>query len=645
MRRFLCNGALAAVVLGYLLCGTEGDRLVFARGKTGAARAAAPPAAATEAPEAEVLHSAIQPVPRQDEWWQKRQEAINARIKQGNVDLIFVGDSITQGWEHVGREVWKEYYGRRNAANLGIGGDHTQHVLWRLEHGNLEGISPKLAVVMIGTNNTGANSAEEIADGVGRIVRKLRTELPKMKVLLLAVFPRGAAPTDPRRQAVERVNREIAKLADGRMVEFLDIGKGFLEPDGTLRREVMPDLLHLSPGAYRTWAESIEPVVAKVLGPKPQGEEPPAETAQGAAGFVSLFDGKSLAGWRKAGGGATFAVEDGEIVGRAGPGANTFLCTEKDYGDFVLEYEVKLDAPGNSGVQFRSHQNARGRVFGYQCEIDPSERSWSAGVYDEARRGWIAPLEGKPEARAAFRRDGWNRFRIRAVGPSIQTWLNGVRCADLIDTEDLAGFIALQVHSGGQGQIRWRNIRIQDLGRSQWRPLTDGRSLAGWRPIGAGKWTVRDGVLVGTKAASQAEFGHLITSQSFSDFAVRLKFKAVQGNSGLYFRVEEGGDAGVLGFQAEISPEEKTGGLYETRGRAWVVEPPADLVKKCYKPGQWNRMSVVAVGRRLVVHVNGTKTAELLDDPGRTEGFLALQLHGGQDMHVEFRDVEILEIP
>lgn len=210
--------------------------------------------------------SATDPVPRDAKWWAERHAAMNARVKQGNVDVIFIGDSITQGWEGPGKEVWREFYGNRNAVNLGIGGDRTQHVLWRLDHGNLDGISPKLAVLMIGTNNSGDNTPEEIADGVKAIVQKLRAKLPQTKVLVLGIFPRGPNHDDPRRQVNAKANAIIAKLADGTMVRYLDIGPKFLKEDGTLTREIMPDLLHLTPQSYRIWAEAIEPVVAEVMG-------------------------------------------------------------------------------------------------------------------------------------------------------------------------------------------------------------------------------------------------------------------------------------------------------------------------------------------------------------------------------------------
>ena len=214
---------------------------------------------------------AVTPAPRLDAGWQQRHEAMNARVKQGNVDLLFIGDSITQGWEAEGKEVWNKFYAQRNAVNLGIGGDQTQHVLWRLDHGNIDGISPKLAVVMIGTNNAGhapRQPAERNAEGVKAIVERLRAKLPKTKILLLGIFPRGADNKDPLRQINVKVNAIISKLADGKNVYYLDIGPRFLSADDAISKEVMPDLLHLNAMSYETWAEAIEPMVAKLMGEK-----------------------------------------------------------------------------------------------------------------------------------------------------------------------------------------------------------------------------------------------------------------------------------------------------------------------------------------------------------------------------------------
>ena len=211
------------------------------------------------------LHSATKPVPRGG-GWTKRHQSFNKRVAQGNCDLIFIGDSITQGWEGRGKKAWAKHYAKRNAVNLGIGGDRTQHVIWRLDNGNLYRIKPKAAVIMIGTNNSGSNTSQEIADGVEFIVKQLRKKLPETKVLLLGVFPRGANKADKRRQVNEGANAIFKKLADGKSVHYLDIGAKFLKEDGTLPREIMPDLLHLSEKGYTIWAESIEAKLKELMG-------------------------------------------------------------------------------------------------------------------------------------------------------------------------------------------------------------------------------------------------------------------------------------------------------------------------------------------------------------------------------------------
>jgi len=200
------------------------------------------------------------PVPREGRWMDLHQSFV-ARAAEGNVDLLFLGDSITQGWHP---EVWNRFYAPRRAANFGIGGDRTEHVLWRIQHGELEGIRPRVVVLMIGTNNAGSNSADEIVAGITAIVQELRGRLPEAKVLLLGVFPRSPSP-DAVRQRLEEVNRRIASLADGSSVVFLDLKDAFLNADGTISREIMPDFLHLSRRGYRIWAEAMEPTLWKLL--------------------------------------------------------------------------------------------------------------------------------------------------------------------------------------------------------------------------------------------------------------------------------------------------------------------------------------------------------------------------------------------
>jgi len=219
---------------------------------------------------AEPQHSAVYPAPRTDAGWKDRAKLLDDRLKEApETELLFIGDSITAGWEGGGKEVWASRYGPRKAVNLGIGGDRTQHVLWRLQHAPLDGVKPKAAVVMIGTNNSNGedNTPGQIADGVVAIVRTLREKLPNTKILLLAIFPRGEN-FNAQRGKIAQVNQVIQKLDDGRNVFFLDIGHRFLDSTGLLPAEIMPDYLHLTAKGYQIWADAIEPRLNELLGGK-----------------------------------------------------------------------------------------------------------------------------------------------------------------------------------------------------------------------------------------------------------------------------------------------------------------------------------------------------------------------------------------
>lgn len=185
--------------------------------------------------------------------------------QEGTAQLVFLGDSITAGWGGQ-KEIWEKAFGQYKPANFGIGGDRTQHVLWRITNGELDGIEPKAVVLMIGTNNVGSDSAEGIARGITKIVETIRAKQPQAKILLLAVFPRGEkASPNPAREKIQQVNETIAKLDDGKNVFFLDIGDKFLESDGTLTKEIMPDFLHLSAEGYQRWADAIGPKLAELM--------------------------------------------------------------------------------------------------------------------------------------------------------------------------------------------------------------------------------------------------------------------------------------------------------------------------------------------------------------------------------------------
>lgn len=230
--------------------------------------AAASQAQTNPAPE---LNQCVKPIPREGQGYERYLE-LNRRVKEnaGQTQVIFVGDSITQGWETNGKEVWAKYYASRRALNLGIGSDHTQHVLWRLDHGNLEGLHPKAAVVLIGVNNIpdDHNSPRQVLEGVTAVVQKLREKLPQTKVLLLGIFP-FREDFNPQRAKALQVNQALHKLDDGQWIYFLDFGHVFIQPDGKISKDMMRDFLHLSPAGYRLWAEAMEPKLATLIGDQP----------------------------------------------------------------------------------------------------------------------------------------------------------------------------------------------------------------------------------------------------------------------------------------------------------------------------------------------------------------------------------------
>ncbi|MEO6544448.1 MAG: GDSL-type esterase/lipase family protein [Nitrospiraceae bacterium] len=207
------------------------------------------------------------PIPQTDAWWIAQHEHALARVGQGNIDLVMIGDSITQGWGNEGRRIWDTYYGHRHAVNLGFNGDRTEHVLWRLDHGEIDGIHPKLVVVMIGTNNTGGHHdpSEETAAGIHAILTTLRTRLPAAKILLLGLFPRTASADDPIRRINEAVNDHLRAYADNQHIFFLDLSRHFLDVRGHLSHDLMPDFLHPNEHGYRVWADGMEDIVGKLL--------------------------------------------------------------------------------------------------------------------------------------------------------------------------------------------------------------------------------------------------------------------------------------------------------------------------------------------------------------------------------------------
>lgn len=222
-------------------------------------------------------NDAVIPAPKDRDWWLPRHDSVKQRLADGGADLLMIGDSITHRWEDNGKVVWEQHYAPRNAVNMGFSGDRTQNVLWRLDNGELDGVDPKLIVIMIGTNNSNGDdhSAAEIADGIIAVCNRVRVKLPQSRILLLAIFPRGnavqrasseafAKPNDQWRKNDE-ASRLAATIADDEKIFFLDIGAAFLAPGGELSRDMMPDFLHLSEEGYKAWALAMEPTIARLM--------------------------------------------------------------------------------------------------------------------------------------------------------------------------------------------------------------------------------------------------------------------------------------------------------------------------------------------------------------------------------------------
>jgi hypothetical protein len=384
--------------------------------------------------------------------------------------------------------------------------------------------------------------------------------------------------------------------------------------------------------------------------------------AQAQNAWRPLFNGKNLDGWYPCNGTAPYTVEDGAIVGRTVVGSpNSFLCAKETFGDFILEYEAKIESEMNSGVQIRGIADPaikNGRMHGYQVEIDPSDRAWTGGIYDEARTGWLHTFTAQPSAQKAIRKGEWNKFRVEAIGPSIRTWLNGVACANVLDQTTARGLIALQVHAIGNdaskaGQaIRFRNIRIltADLERSRtpdrgetpqfsylpnavspreahdgWRLLWDGKTTAGWRGAKLDKfpatgWEIKDGILTvfAAEGRESAAGGDIVTVDQYGDFELMVDFKITTGaNSGIKYFVNTDlnkGEGSAIGCEYQIlddavHPDAKAGinGNRKLAGLYDLIPPQAVRFNGV---DEWNHARIVVRGSHVEHWLNGFKTVE-----------------------------------
>lgn len=412
-----------------------------------------------------------------------------------------------------------------------------------------------------------------------------------------------------------------------------------------------------------------------------------------------LFDGKSTAGWVQRGGRALYAVEDGALVGRTVLGEkNSFLCPPRNYADFVLEFEVFVDARLNSGVQVRSLSDPAyrgGVVHGYQVEIDASERGWSGGIYDEQRRGWLAGPPRDPAARRnAYRPGEWNRYRVEANGDRLRTWVNDAPVADLVDGMTREGFIGFQVHESNEAGlvVRWRNIRLRELPRARtglspntlgdeeraagWRLLWDGLTSWGWRAAKGSEfpkqgWEMKDGVLsvLETGGAESRAGGDIVTRESYAAFELRLEFRLTPGaNSGVKYYVDtelNKAEGSAIGLEYQLlddarHPDAKAGRDGNRTLASLYDLIPAAPDKRAKPIGEWNEARIVSDGRRVEHWLNGAMT--LAYERGseafrglvamskykvwpafgeRPDGPILLQDHGNV---VSFRNVKLREI-
>ncbi|MFT5303527.1 MAG: hypothetical protein ACI87E_004443 [Mariniblastus sp.] len=377
-------------------------------------------------------------------------------------------------------------------------------------------------------------------------------------------------------------------------------------------------------------------------------------------GMISLFNGKNLDGWTQRNGTASYRVEGDAIVGKTSAGSpNSFLCSDKLYGDFELKFDVKVDSRLNSGVQIRSQSKGdkpEGRVNGPQVEISVDD-GMAGYVYGEAAGGWMTPGDDR-KPHKHFKDGEWNSYHVVAFGNKIETWINGHQISDLTHDQrhksHPKGFIGLQVHGIGSDkgpyEVRWRNLMLRDL--TQFKTLYNGKDLSGWKTTG--NWIPQDdgSLLIQPRDGEkgwQRYAAYLWSEKKYKDFVLDVEYSYPSGgNSGVYFRVADRSDPVKQGIEAQIlDSSEKTGpvGPHDHGGIIGTVAASKNMSRP---PGEWNRMVVTCIGSHLQVELNGEQITDIQLDDGAMkdrplEGYIGFQDHG-QPNNLKFRHIRIREI-
>jgi hypothetical protein len=388
-----------------------------------------------------------------------------------------------------------------------------------------------------------------------------------------------------------------------------------------------------------------------------------APATQPAAGdWISLFNGQNLDGWKAAGDG-NFAVVDGAILAEGTNRQHGWLISDREFGDFVLKLRFRWER-GDTGVQFRSKFDGKDMV-GYQADLDLSNPDTTGTLHEQGGRQMLQHTLVNGQTICDV--NGWNDYEVYAVGDHIQLFINGVKTADFNDSKEARGILAFQAHAGQLSRVFYKDIRVLPLRPGNaWRPLFNGRDLSSFKQTGEERWTV-EAVPASAPASTQpaassqpvassqpascivgrsgpkAGYGWLVTTEEYGDFLLRLKFRWHAGNSGVQFRswIEEGH---MHGYQADIDPTVKamTGALYDEREEG-TLAPASPEAEAALKKDDWNTYEVSAIGNHIQLFINGVRSVDARH--GRTpRGIIALQVHSGGPVHIDFADVQILDL-